>query len=289
MTRPPSGGRFLCVPRMNHHSILALARRIEWPTPYGQQVWHVWNESAGRSLILLHGGSGSWTHWVANVQALSQDRAVYALDLPGFGDSDLPPGARDVDGLYRPVAEGIRGLLGAGPHEVMGFSFGGMTAGFIAAEVPDLFSRMVLVGIPGLGLFGPRLALRGMRDDMSEAETREVLRHNLRIFMLHHDASINDDTIDMQAHNVARDRLRRRRIAGGDPLLSLQTRWTCPVHTIWGQYDALYGDNLAQIPQALSNCQHVGFQVVPDAGHWVQYERPEAFHAVALSCLGQGG
>ena len=119
---------------MNHRDILALARRIEWPTPAGIQVWHVWNEAAGKPLILLHGGSGSWTHWVANVQALSQHRAVYALDLPGFGDSDLPPGARDVDGLYQPVAAGISSLLGPGPHEVMGFSFGGMTAGFIAAE-----------------------------------------------------------------------------------------------------------------------------------------------------------
>ena len=69
-------------------------------------------------------------------------------------------------------------------------------------------------------------------------------------------------------------------------MIALQTRWRCPVHTIWGQYDALYGENLAQIPQALSGCQHVGFHVVPDAGHWVQYERPEAFNAVALACLG---
>ena len=119
---------------MNHRDILALARRIESPTPVGTQVWHVWNEGAGRPLILLHGGSGSWTHWVANVQGLSAQRAVYALDLPGFGDSDLPPGARDVDGLYQAVAQGIIQLLGPGPHDIMGFSFGGMTAGFIAAE-----------------------------------------------------------------------------------------------------------------------------------------------------------
>jgi 2-hydroxy-6-oxonona-2,4-dienedioate hydrolase len=223
---------------------------------------------------------------VANVQALSQHRAVYALDLPGFGDSDLPPGARDVDGLYQPVAAGISSLLGPGPHEVMGFSFGGMTAGFIAAEYPELFSNMVLVGIPGLGLFGPRLALRGLRDDMSVAEQREILRHNLRIFMLRYDASVTDDTIDMQAHNIARDRLRRRRIAGGDPLIELMPRWRCPVHTIWGEFDALYGDNLQQIPTVMSACQHAGFHVVPDAGHWVQYERPEAFNEVALGCLG---
>lgn len=273
---------------MNHLSVLAQARRIEWPTPYGRMVWHVWNEEAGRPLILFHGGSGSWTHWVANVQALAADRAVYALDIPGFGDSDLPPGARDVDGLHGPVAEALVDMLGPGPHEVMGFSFGGMMAGFMAAQHPDLLSRMVLVGIPGLGLFGPRVPLRGLRADMSEEEARGVLRHNLRVFMLRHDESITEDTLDMQAHNIERDRLRRRRIAGGDPLLALQSRWRCPVHTIWGEFDALYGENLQQIPKALAACQHVGFHVVPDAGHWVQYERPEAFNAVALACLSQG-
>jgi pimeloyl-ACP methyl ester carboxylesterase len=270
---------------MNHRDIQALARRIEWPTRMGMQVWHAWNESAGRPLILLHGGSGSWTHWVANVQALSEHRAVYALDLPGFGDSELPPEARDVDGLYPAVAEGIQSLLGPGPHEIMAFSFGGMTAGYMAADLPQLFYNMVLVGIPGLGLFGPQLALRGMREGMTQAEQREVLRHNLRIFMLYHDASITDDTVDMQAHNVARDRLRRRRIARGNVLIEKQTHWTCPVHTIWGQFDALYGDNLQHIPQALSHCQHVGFHIIPDAGHWVQYDRPEAFNEVALRCL----
>ena len=137
-------------------------------TPGGIQVWHAWNASAGRPLVLLHGGSGSWTHWLRNIQGLSKERAVYALDLPGFGDSDLPPQARDADDLQHHVAQGMRQLLGNGPHDVMGFSFGGMTAGFIAAEQPDLIQRLVLVGIPGLGLFGDPLDLRGLREDMSQ-------------------------------------------------------------------------------------------------------------------------
>ena len=85
--------------------VLASATRIELPTPGGIQVWHAWNTSAGRPLVLLHGGSGSWTHWLRNIQGLSKDRAVYALDLPGFGDSDLPPETRDADDLQHHVAQ----------------------------------------------------------------------------------------------------------------------------------------------------------------------------------------
>ncbi len=136
---------------VSQDQVLASATRIELPTPGGIQVWHAWNTSAGRPLVLLHGGSGSWTHWLRNIQGLSQERAVYALDLPGFGDSDLPPDARDADDLQHHVAQGLRQLLGEGPHDVLGFSFGGMTAGFIAAAQPDLIRRLVLVGIPSLG------------------------------------------------------------------------------------------------------------------------------------------
>jgi 2-hydroxy-6-oxonona-2,4-dienedioate hydrolase len=43
-------------------------------------------------VVLFHGGSGSWTHWVRNIQPLvAAGRQVIAADLPGFGDSASPP------------------------------------------------------------------------------------------------------------------------------------------------------------------------------------------------------
>ena len=269
--------------------VLASATRIELPTPGGIQVWHAWNMSAGRPLVLLHGGSGSWTHWLRNIQGLSKDRAVYALDLPGFGDSDLPPDARDADDLQHHVAQGLRQLLGDGPHDVMGFSFGGMTAGFIAAEQPELIQRLVLVGIPGLGLFGEPLDLRGLREDMSRQERRNILRHNLLQIMLRHPESVDEATLDLQDANVSRDRLRRRRIARGDVLVHLQSKWQCPIHTIWGEFDSLVEERLYRVPEVLNQCRLVSFHVVPQAGHWVQYERPEGFLKVALRCLAGEG
>ena len=39
-------------------------------------------------MLLLHGGSGSWTHWLRNIQPLvDAGRQVLVPDLPGFGDS----------------------------------------------------------------------------------------------------------------------------------------------------------------------------------------------------------
>ena len=69
-------------------SLIAAARRIETPCAAGQMVWHAWNEGAGAPLVLLHGGNGSWRHWVRQIQPFAATRCVIAADLPGLGESD---------------------------------------------------------------------------------------------------------------------------------------------------------------------------------------------------------
>ena len=49
---------------------------------------------------MLHGGAGSWTHWIRNIEAVAAaGRMACVPDLPGFGDSDVPPGNKDADGV----------------------------------------------------------------------------------------------------------------------------------------------------------------------------------------------
>lgn len=50
-----------------------------------------------------------------------------------------------------------------------------------------------------------------------------------------------------------------------------------------GACDALYQGTLSQVPQVLSSM--ASFTVVPDAGHWVMFEKPDAFHAAVASLL----
>ena len=261
------------------------AKRIELPTPSGMQVWHVWNEAAGNPLVLLHGGSGSWNHWVRNVLPLSESRAVWTLDTPGLGDSELPSGAEDADDLSVPLAQGLEALFKENPVDTVGFSFGGLMAGFLAAQQPALIKRMVLVGVPGLGLSNNIPNMRGFRVNMTHEERMGVHRNNLLAIMLHEEKNITPELLAMQEHNVLRDRLRRRRIARSDVLLSLQKHWTCEVHGIWGEKDALYEGALHLIPDLLTDCNLKQFDVIQDAGHWVQFEASDAFNQTLNRCL----
>jgi len=281
----------------------AVSQRIVQSYAWGDAVWHVWGsqkplqvcaKAAGtnddgnavsRPLVLLHGGSGSWTHWLRNVEHFAQHREVWALDIPGFGDSSLPNGVTDADGLVPYIAEIFKQTFHGTAVDVIGFSFGGMTAGLVAAEHPALIRQLILVGAPGLGLFGKELPMRGMTPSMDKEAHRQVHRHNLNTMMFVHPESVTEDVIDLQETNVSRDRLRRRRIARTNVLAQAQKSWVCPVHGVWAEFDALYKDSLQQVPQVLSNM--ASFSIVTNAGHWVMFENPEAFHAVVDPLLEQ--
>ncbi|MEQ8677628.1 MAG: alpha/beta hydrolase [Aggregatilineales bacterium] len=102
------------------------------------------------AIVLLHG----WGANIALVWALAQNLAplgyrVFALDLPGFGESDDPPLAWSVFDYTNFVTR----YLDA--HQLdrillFGHSFGGRLGLILAAEHPERITRMVLADSAGL-------------------------------------------------------------------------------------------------------------------------------------------
>lgn len=270
------------------------ATRLTTPCgPFGDDrvVWHAWGnpQSTLPPVVLFHGGSGSWTHWVRNVQALADSgRWVLAVDLPGFGDSGLPPQGNDADALPEPLEVGLSDLLGERQCDLVGFSFGGLTAGLFAVLYPQRLNRLVIVGAPGLGLATRRnQGLRAWRHLTDETEKREIHRFNLGALMLHHPESIDEQAVDIQQANVPRDRLPGRRLAFVPSLLEALPRITVPVDVMYGYEDALYQGRQTVLESTIRGATPTlnSFQFIPDAGHWVQYERADAFNAALLAML----
>ena len=272
----------------------AQARRCVTPCGQGELVWHVWGEPrAGVApLVLFHGGSGSWTHFVRNIEPLLQEgRELWVPDLPGFGDSAVSPLGGDADSMVEPLYQGLRTLLGDRVCELIGFSFGGMTAGLLLAAHPDAASRLVLVGAPAMGGVPQRqFELKAWRHLPDVAAQADIHRYNLAALMLHDTALIDGlEGLALQLHvaNVMRDRLPRRRLAHTDILARSLPALNCPVHAIYGAHDALYKSWIHQLEAAFaaSARDFRGMTLIPDAGHWVQFERPEAFHAALMNAL----
>src|ERR671931_2054547 len=75
----------------------AAAARILTACGDGRMVWRLWG--SGPPLLLLHGGHGSWTHWIRTIPALAGQCTVVVPDMPGYGDSDAPPEPATIVGL----------------------------------------------------------------------------------------------------------------------------------------------------------------------------------------------
>ena len=279
-----------------------LATRVTTPlgevADAGHMVWHGWQppegvEPTGLPLVLLHGGSGSWSHWLKVIEPLRQaGYSLWVADLPGFGESDGVPGGIDVDTLIEPLARGITQLLGSsssGPVcDLVGFSFGGMTAGLLAAAHPDLARRLVIVGAPAMGMTEGRVVrLKGWRHLQGLEAQMRAHRYNLAALMLNKLTLIDEDTLALHALNVARDRLPRRRLSQTDILAQALQQVKVPVAAIYGEHDPLYEGQLPEL-QALMQAQCQGplhWQVIEGAGHWVQHEDPVAFCAALHKAL----
>jgi 2-hydroxy-6-oxonona-2,4-dienedioate hydrolase len=265
--------------------VLAAAEVLHTPSGDGTLVWHTWG--AGEPLVLFHGGSGSWTHWIRNVQPLAAaGRRVIVPDLPGFGDSARPPAGQDADASVAPLADGLRQILGDTPCDIAGFSYGGLTAGLLAAEHPECVRRLVLVGAPGFGLRSGRLPLTSWRQETEVAARNAAHRSNLATLMLYRDSAIDDLAVALQAANVPRDRMHRRKLALTDILLKKLPEIRCRVDAIYGEQDALYVGKLEHLEELLKTAPRFGELVrVPEAGHWVQYEAGAAFDGELMRVL----
>jgi len=252
-------------------------------------VWHVWGDDHRPSVVLLHGGSGSWTHWVRNIAPLRDAGwRVLVPDLPGFGDSDLPAGCVDADDMPPHLHAGLGQLKPTGPVSLVGFSFGGMTAALWLAAHPLDAQHLVLVGAPGMGLTVPdRIPLKGWRHLPSPQAQEQVHRHNLMALMLERPESLDDLALAVHTANVARDRMSRRRLSSTDIVARTLPQLQATVSAIYGEQDALYRGRLPELQAALQNLpvKRGQWHTVPGAGHWVQFEDSQGFNAALLSTL----
>lgn len=81
--------------------------------------------ASGAPIVLIHGIGSRWQVFEPILDRLAADHEVFAIDLPGFGESPFEPGTTPtVDGYAARVAELITELGLERPH-VVGNSMGG--------------------------------------------------------------------------------------------------------------------------------------------------------------------
>lgn len=263
------------------------ATRHETRCGAGRMVWRSWGE--GAPLVLLHGDFGSWAHWVRNIPALAQHARVIAADMPGYGESDLPPEPWSPASVAHILAEGLDEILGAGaPFSLAGFSFGGIIAGHLAALAGARVRQLFLFGPGGLGIPpGPLPPLRRVERRADAAAVAAAHRHNLAAVMIADPAKVDDLAVWTQVENVRRARLRAGDIPASSVLAEVLPQVSARVFGIWGERDAFAQPRVAARAEVLrQRCGgEVTFRTIPGAGHWTPYEAAGAVNGILLGAV----
>jgi pimeloyl-ACP methyl ester carboxylesterase len=259
------------------NTVEAAASLIETSCGVGTMIWRSWGN--GRPLVLLHGGSGSWRHWIRNIEFLSRHHRVLCADLPGLGDSAMPPEPYGPGSVGAIIGQGLRQVLPEGVScDLVGFSFGALIAGHVAVAAPDSIRSLVLVGAGALGVPRGPIRLERVRDKDGEVR-RQAHHNNLQRLMLADPAVIDELALDIQDWNTRHARLASLPFATTASLAEALGQVRAPLGAIWGEKDAPAAPDLAGRIAALRRTRpDAAVRVIPGAGHWVAYEAPDAFH-----------
>ena len=98
-------------------------------------------------LVCLHGEGETSRVFGGLLAGLGSDRSVYALDLPGFGESDPAPRAAEAAGSATAVADFISQLR-LRQVDLLAHRWGGCVATELAAAQPSLVRRLIFVSAP---------------------------------------------------------------------------------------------------------------------------------------------
>ena len=222
----------------------------------------------GAPLVHLHGAGGLRLTFAHDL--LCRRYRVVALEMPGFGQSPENTRTQNMRELAATMGRAI-GNLGLDSFNVMGTSFGGKTALWLALEAPERVRALVLEA---------PAAIRQQGAASPSGSPEEIAR------LLHaHPERLTDLVLpDPAIRAKTQPLVQRLRGPDRDPELEARLRGLAtPTLVLFGTLDRVIAPAMGRVYRELMTNCHLVF--VYDAGHAISTDRPEAFAEVTLDFL----
>ncbi|MBM7171312.1 acetoin dehydrogenase dihydrolipoyllysine-residue acetyltransferase subunit [Streptomyces sp. G44] len=141
----------------------------------GRTLAYATSGTGAAEIVLVHGFGGDKNSWLFVQEALATRHTVYALDLPGHGESAKDVGDGGLDTLAT-VLTGFLDALGIERAHLVGHSLGGAVCVAAAAGAPGRIASLALVSPAGIGPDMDASCLRGFAAAGTRGELRPWLR-----------------------------------------------------------------------------------------------------------------
>jgi len=257
---------------------------------------------SGPTVLFVHGLGGSWQNWLENLPDVAEAgyRAV-AVDLPGFGRSEMPREKISISGYGRWV-DALCEAIDAAPVALVGNSMGGFIGAEAAIRFPARVERLVLVSAAGISVEEQRndramaALYRTERVGMmvgtwaAARSDRFARRPGLRRALLRYVAAHGDR---LPAALVA-EQIRGTGTPGFLPAVDALTSYpirdrlseiAAPTLVVWGADDKLVPLRDADVfEELIPDARKVVFD---DTGHVAMFERPVRFNRLLCDFLAE--
>jgi pimeloyl-ACP methyl ester carboxylesterase len=269
---------------------------VRWATVRGVRVRYFVGGD-GAPVVLVHGLGGAASNWVEVAPALARRRRVLVPDLPGHAGSSPFPAAPTLS-PFADVVAAVAEREEMAPAAVVGHSLGGLVALRLALRRPDAVSSLVLAAAAGIssGTRAREAALTALvlaRPARVVAPFRRLIG---RVGWLRYPVFGYFEASDPVALSAAAvegflagpalhtDVLEAQRaLVADDPRPDLE-RVRCPCLVLWGARD-----HMVPVDDAFEYARRLRapLRIVPDCGHLLIGERPDACVAAIETFLGR--
>lgn len=241
-------------------------------------------------LLFVHGIMGTWRNWIFNLLPFADRYRVIAVDLPGFGLSEMPAKPLTMQVYADTVAELIR-TLDLKNVTYVGNSMGGQVGTIFAKQNPELLEKLVLVDAAGFStstrqtrrmsrfvpLAAPILALGFvLRTLISRSR---ILSRIFTKIVLWRPANIPSELILVLLTGLGKPAfIPAAQSIFATPIKEVDGEVTTPTLIIWGRNDTLIPKRDAF--KFMRMIPHADLRLIPDTGHIPMFETPDQFNAI---------
>ncbi len=240
----------------------------------------------GPTVLLVHGFGGDLDNWLFTIDALAENATVYALDLPGHGQSTKAVADPTLAGLSAAL-RGFMDTVGIGSANLVGHSMGGAVSMRTALDAPDRVASLSLIASAGLGPEINHAYIQGYIAATGRRDLKPVLE-NLFADPGLVSRQMTEDVLKFKRLDGVDGALRALSAAlfdGGAQTGVLHEAVAAagkPVLVVWGGQDRV-------IPAAHATAlgSHARVEVIPNAGHMVQMEAAGTVNALLKEHIGR--
>ncbi|MFK4808665.1 alpha/beta fold hydrolase [Devosia sp. ZW T5_3] len=283
---------YAIIPEVTHHRVAL----------NGTNLHYVSAGTTGSPILLVHGWPETWWTFHKIIPFLAQSHRVLAVDLRGFGDSDVAQ-TGDSSATMAEDLHALIGYLGLGPVHLAAQDFSGPLAFRLAATRPqDLLSFIAVeTSLPGFGLeilinpmiawYYGTLAKHGAAERFFKGRETELLTEFIFTPPSTTSTTIGADDIGEFIRGYARDggwngaqaiyNGNMRETEEYKALVAAQPL-TMPVLAIDQN-----GSNFTSQSFAPASAGKLKTRTIPNTGHYIAMEAPVALASAVLGFIGE--